>query len=176
MPTFRTFQAVYYRAGDGSQPVDDFVDGLPVPHQVALDNHIDRLNDLHPGQPHLPFPHSSQIRGELRELRCHYGRSLYRILYRRSGTLIILLHALSKNASRVPEGDIAIAEQRWEDFKARMDGSPRKPPRAAVTMPHDVHRVVLPSLIRWAPRRSRSIPPAKGRDVRGHESTWRPGA
>jgi hypothetical protein len=28
----------------------------------------------------------------LRELRCHYGRRLYRVFYRRSGRLVILLH------------------------------------------------------------------------------------
>jgi len=41
-----------------------------------------------------PFPHSSQIDGELRELRelrSHYGHVLYRILYRRSLNLIIPL-------------------------------------------------------------------------------------
>lgn len=61
---------------DGSEPVDRFIDRLSVKRQVVLDNQIDRLNSLTP--PHLPFPHSSQIDGELRELRCHYGRELYR--------------------------------------------------------------------------------------------------
>jgi hypothetical protein len=28
-------QAVYYRAADGSEPVDDFIESLPVKHQVA---------------------------------------------------------------------------------------------------------------------------------------------
>jgi len=36
------------------------------------------------------------VDGQVRELRCHYGRSLYRVLYRRSGTFLILLHSLSK--------------------------------------------------------------------------------
>jgi phage-related protein len=77
-------QAVYYRAADGSEPVNDFIDSLTVPRQVVLDNQIDRLNMLTAANPHLPFPHSSQVEGELRELRCHYGRELYRVLYRRS--------------------------------------------------------------------------------------------
>src|SRR5471030_1162823 len=90
-------QAVYYRAADGSQPVDAFLEALPVKHQVAVDNQIARLNMLTMKRPHLPFPHSSQIDGELRELRCHYGRVLYRILYRRSLDLIILLHMFRKD-------------------------------------------------------------------------------
>jgi hypothetical protein len=84
------FQAVYYRTSDGSEPVNDFVASLDVRRQVVVDNQIDRLNTLGPSNPHLPFPHSSQIEGELRELRCHYGRELYRILYQRSRNLTTL--------------------------------------------------------------------------------------
>lgn len=124
-------QAVYYRAPDGSEPVNDFLDGLSVKRQVVLDNQIDRLNMLTPSGPHLPFPHSSQIAGELRELRCHYGRELYRILYRRSRNLIVLLHIFRKDTGKTPEGDIALAQARWRDFWDRMDEAPRRPPRAA---------------------------------------------
>src|SRR5579862_3541396 len=60
---------------------------------AALDNQIDRLNTLGSDEPPPPFPHSSQIEGELRELRCHCGRDLYRVLYRRSENLFILLHS-----------------------------------------------------------------------------------
>jgi phage-related protein len=67
----------------------------------------------------------------LRELRCHYGSNLYRVLYRRSGNLFILLHILRKSGARLPASDIALAEQRWEDFQARMDADPRTPPRPA---------------------------------------------
>jgi len=125
------FQAVYYRAADGSQPVDDFIESLDPRTQAVLDQQIERLNLLGPSQPHLPFPHSSQIEGELRELRCHYGSSLYRVLYRRSGNLIVLLHMFRKDTGQVPEREIAIALARFEDFRARMDAPRRRPPRAA---------------------------------------------
>jgi phage-related protein len=128
-------QAVHYRAPDGTEPVNDFIGRLDAKRQVALDNQIDRLNMLTPSRPHLPFPHSSQVRGELRELRCHYGRELYRILYRRSRNLVILLHAFRKDTGRIPEAEIQIAEEPWADFKARMDALKRKRPRA---VGHDV--------------------------------------
>lgn len=124
-------QAVYYRASDGTEPVNDFIDHLSVKRQVALDNQIDRLNTLTPAEPHLPFPHSSQIDGELRELRCHFGREHYRIFYRRSVNLIVLIHAFRKDTGSVPLGEIEIAAQRWNDFKRRMDTPHRRPPRAA---------------------------------------------
>jgi phage-related protein len=125
------FQAVYYRDRAGHEPVRNFIDALDEDEQAALDNQIDRLNLLSDNLPHLPFPHSSQVEGELRELRCHYGRHLYRVLYRRSDRLIILLHIFAKRSAKIPEREMQIARDRWDDFKARMDAPRRVPPRAA---------------------------------------------
>jgi phage-related protein len=92
---------------------------------------ISLLNRLGNGDPPLPFPHSSQVEGQLRELRCHYGRDLYRILYQRSANLFVLLHALEKRTGALPQIDIVIAKQRFDEFRERMDGQPRRRPRAA---------------------------------------------
>lgn len=126
-----TLQAVYFRAADGSEPVLEFLAGLDAKPRAALMRQIDRLNDLSEAVPHLPFPHSSQVEGELRELRCHMGSDHYRVLYRRSKRLIVLLHVFPKRTGKLPQAEIKIAQERWEDFKARMDARPRKPPRAA---------------------------------------------
>ena len=126
-----SFQAVYYRDSGGAEPVREFIDGLDAKRRAALLRQIERLNLLSDQLPHLPFPHSSQIAGELRELRCHMGSDHYRVLYRRSERLIVLLHAFPKATAKVPPGEIKIAEDRWADFKARMEARPRKPPRAA---------------------------------------------
>lgn len=124
-------QAVFYRTSAGSEPVDEFIETLDSNRQAAIDFQIDRLNMLTTANPHLPFPHSSQVEGELRELRCHYGRELYRILYRRSRNLIVLLHMFRKDTAKLPPREIEIATQRWEDFEERMDAAKRLPPRAA---------------------------------------------
>ncbi|HEX9467824.1 MAG TPA: type II toxin-antitoxin system RelE/ParE family toxin [Acidimicrobiia bacterium] len=81
--------------------------------------------------PPLPFPHSSQVDGQLRELRCHYGRDLYRIFYQRSEAFFVLLHAIEKRTGALPAADIELAKARFEDFRQRMDIKPRRPPRAA---------------------------------------------
>lgn len=59
------------------------------------------------------------------------GSEHYRVLYRRSGRLIVLLHAFRKTTGKLPPSEVKIAQSRWADFKARMDARPRKPPRAA---------------------------------------------
>jgi phage-related protein len=125
------FQAIYFRAADGSEPVRTFIEDLGPKRRAALLRQIDRLNDLSDAMPHLPFPHSSQVDGELRELRCHMGSEHYRVLYRHSERLIVLLHAFPKTTGKLPASEIRIAQKRWQDFKARMDARPRKPPRAA---------------------------------------------
>jgi phage-related protein len=122
---------VYYRAEDGSQPVDDFIESLDERRQVVLDNQIDRLNGLDPSAPPLPFPNTSQVKGELRELRCHFGADHYRVLYRRSGNLFVLLHAFRKGTAKIPQSEVSIAETRFGDFKRRMNAPERRPPRAA---------------------------------------------
>lgn len=125
------FQAVYYRDGEGREPVRLFITALDEGTQQAVDRQVNRLNMLNDRVPHLPFPHSSQVAGEMRELRCHYGRNLYRVLHRRSDTLLVLLHIFAKRSAKIPAGEIAVAQERWDDFKARMAAEPRVPPRAA---------------------------------------------
>jgi len=126
MPVHAPWPVVDYRASDGSEPVDIAIDSLLPKIQVVIDNQIEILVAF---GPQVPFPHSSQVRGELRELRCHYGRQLFRILYCRSDNLFVLLHLIAKRSAMVPEADISIALERWTDFTARMNVEPRRPPR-----------------------------------------------
>lgn len=119
---------VCYRAADRSEPVNDAIDVLAVKVQVAIDNQIERLGLFGPD---LGFPYTSQIEGELRELRCHFGGDHYRILYQRSKNLFVLLHFLAKHSAAIPAADIRVAKARWDDFASRMNDRPRRPPRAA---------------------------------------------
>ncbi|MHB8696015.1 MAG: type II toxin-antitoxin system RelE/ParE family toxin [Solirubrobacteraceae bacterium] len=133
-PAFRQrgrTRAVFYRDRAGREPVNAFIDALPAAAQQTIDDQIDLLNGLPAEAPPIPFPHSSQVRGPLRELRCHYGRTLYRILYQRSATFCLLLHAIEKRTGHIPENDIATAEERFTDFRRRMDAMSRSGPRAA---------------------------------------------
>lgn len=122
-------QAVYYRDADGRQPVNDFIDKLSPERQEEIDYTISLLNRLGSSDPPLPFPYSSQVEGQLRELRCHYGRELHRIFYRRSRNPFVLLHAIEKRSAALPRPDIEFAKTRWDDFQARINAEHRRPPR-----------------------------------------------
>jgi phage-related protein len=125
-------QAIFYRDQSGREPVDEFIEGLPSKRAAKIDAFVDEyLNGQKADAPPPEFPVSSQIEGELRELRVRFGNTRYRVLYQRSGNLIVLLHAFEKNTGAVPTADKELAKRRMDDFKRRMDAEPRKPPRAA---------------------------------------------
>lgn len=60
-----------------------------------------------------------------------FGKTRYRLLYRRSGQLVVLLHLFEKNTEKLPARERELATRRFADFKARMDAERRVPPRAA---------------------------------------------
>lgn len=128
LPVPRNLIAKFYREPDGTQPVDEYIEQQPPAAKLALDRQIERVNLLDESNPHLAFPHSSQIEGELRELRCHYGRKLYRILYIRSEQFVVLLHVFDKHGAHVPEADKQLARERWADFRSRLAATRRQPP------------------------------------------------
>jgi phage-related protein len=141
-------QCVYYRDASGNEPVLEFLDKtFPVAPRSArasqvqikrfakrramVDLQIDRMNGLPDDYPPLAFPVTSQIEGELRELRITVGGQRYRILYQRSDNLFVLLHAIHKTTGSIPRADIDLAHKRFADFQERMDAERRRPPRAA---------------------------------------------
>lgn len=125
-------QAIYYRDKRGAEPVNRFIEALPPKRAAKIDDYVEEhLNGQPPEAPPPEFPLSSQIEGELRELRVRFANTRYRILYQRSESLIVLLHAFEKNTGAVPASEKAVAKRRMADFKRRMDAKPRKPPRAA---------------------------------------------
>lgn len=125
-------QAVYYRDKRGAEPVDRFIEALPAKRAAKIDDYVEEyLNGNPPDAPPPEYPITSQIEGELRELRVRFANTRYRILYQRSGNLIVLLHAIEKDTGAVPDADKELAKRRMADFKRRMDAERRVPPRAA---------------------------------------------
>jgi phage-related protein len=124
-------QSTYYRDEQYAQPVEQFIDALPLRQSAKVEAQLDEhLNGRPAEAPPPEFPITSQIEGELRELRIRFGGTRYRILYQRSGNLMILLHAFEKNTAAVPPSEVAIAKRRMRDLRKRMNAHPRKPPRA----------------------------------------------
>ena len=122
-----TWPVVYYRQSDGAEPADQFIRAQPAAAQAAIDNYLERLALF---GPQLGYPSTSQIEGELRELRPDLGNVHYRLLYRRTGNIFVILHAFTKSGARIDRAEIDVAIERWKDLKARMNAVPRRQPRA----------------------------------------------
>ena len=123
--------AIYYRDKRGAEPVNQFIDGLPAKRAAKIDDYVEEhLNGRPPQAPPPEHPITSQIDGELRELRVRFANTRYRILYQRSGNLVVLLHGFEKDTGAVPAAEKKTAKRRMADFKQRMSSKPRVPPRA----------------------------------------------
>jgi len=110
----------FYEDQEGSCPVEEFLDSLPEKHLGKVLQMIQMLEDR---GPNLPFPYSSQVEGKLRELRAHYGKVQYRILYYGDARgVFILLHAFRKQTAQIPEREKRLAWQRIRDDEQRKKG------------------------------------------------------
>lgn len=78
--------AIYYRDKRGVEPVDRFIDGLPAKRAAKIDDYVQEHLNGKPSDAQPPeHPITSQIEGELRELRVRFANTRYRVLYQRSG-------------------------------------------------------------------------------------------
>ena len=94
-------QAVYYRDLGGAEPVDEFIQALPPKRAAKIDDFVEEhLNDRPAAEPPPGFPLTSQIEGELRELRVRFANTRYRILYQRSENLVVLLQRWRRTPGR----------------------------------------------------------------------------
>jgi phage-related protein len=57
------------------------------------------------------------------------GNTHYRLLYRRTGNVFVLLHAFVKPGNRIARGEIDLAQRRWADLVERLNEDPRTGPR-----------------------------------------------
>lgn len=76
--------------------------------------------------PHLPFPHSSPRASCARFAATTVDGSTESSTGARIA-LLIVLHVFAKRSAKIPEREIRVAQERWDDFKARMKAERRVP-------------------------------------------------
>jgi len=114
------WQYEFYRNATGEEPVKTFLDSLDRKARAKVFQTVGILSEF---GPIVPFPYSSHVQGEIRELRAHYGKTLYRILYfHDSQGTFILLHAFEKSTAQIPVREIKIAQARIHDYLSQKKG------------------------------------------------------
>lgn len=135
----------FYEEQNGAAPVEEFLADLPRKHRAKALAIIKLLEEIGPA---LPFPHSSQVRGKLRELRTQQSKDKIRILYfADEKRWFILLHAFIKRTGKLSEKDIAIAEQRMNQHNlmlqrtsggSKSSSTYKEPPSIKTNMEYEV--------------------------------------
>lgn len=96
-------EVYFYREEDGSLPLLDWLDELPLKVQVKCTHRINRLAEL--GN-ELRRPETDYLRDGIYELRATYQGVHYRILYFFSGRAVVVLsHGLTKE-KEIPTREI----------------------------------------------------------------------
>ena len=107
----------FYEDEAGERPVEEFLQRLSEPEAGKI---LQVLQMLEEWGPRLPFPYSSQVEGRLRELRIHYGRTLYRVFYYADAQrTFVLLHAFEKRSQALPESELRLALKRMAKDQGR---------------------------------------------------------
>ena len=106
-------ELVLYRESDGSVPLRDWLDRLPLKVRGKCFVALERLKEL--GN-ELRRPMADYLRDGIYELRVRFRNTNYRMLYFFAGQQIVVVsHGLTKE-QRVPTCDIALAEKRRQAF------------------------------------------------------------
>ena len=92
----------------------EFIDSLDTKAKAKVARTIDLLQQFGIS---LGMPYAKHVEGQLWELRTHYGRNRYRIIYfLATGQTFILLHGFIKKSGPIPGRDMDMARRRREDY------------------------------------------------------------
>jgi phage-related protein len=104
-PQTDPFEVVFFKEGDGSVPLLDWLDLMKPPKAVAKCRVVIELLRALGNQ--LRRPHADYLRDGIFELRTKLGRVRYRMLYFFHGSsLAVLTHGFTKQQSAVPDEEI----------------------------------------------------------------------
>jgi len=108
---------IFYEKEDGTMPVQEFLDKLPIKHHAKALRDIDVLEKYGTT---LTEPHVKHIKGKLWELRIKSANDISRIFYFIPvSKKIILLHGFVKKMQKTPNKEIETANNYLEDYRRR---------------------------------------------------------
>jgi phage-related protein len=108
---------IFYEKEDGTTPVQEFLDRLPVKHCAKALRDIDVLEKYGTA---LTEPHVKHIKGKLWELRIKSASDISRIFYFVPvGRDIVLLHGFVKKTRKTPHKEIETANTYLNDYQRR---------------------------------------------------------
>jgi len=110
----------FYTEGDGTSPIEAFLDSLDLKTRARFRWSMEQLR-VRNLQARAPL--ARHLEGDLWELREESQTNIYRIIYFFfTGRRIVFLHGFQKKTQKTPANELAMARKRYAAFKAREEG------------------------------------------------------
>ena len=104
----------FYRETTGSEPVRDWLKGLPVDEKREIGTDIKTVQFGWP----IGMPVVDHIDGELWEVRTRLSTRIARVLFALEGDVMVLLHGFIKKERKMPRSDLDLARQRLKKLRS----------------------------------------------------------
>ena len=104
----------FFRQGaSGSEPVRDWLQGLPLEEKKAVGEDIKAVQFGWP----LGLPLVDHLGGDLWEVRVRLGSRIARVLFVVDGAVMVLLHGFIKKDQKTPKQDLDLAKNRLKRMR-----------------------------------------------------------
>lgn len=104
----------YYTKEDGSSPIKDFIDSLPLKAKARAFKTLELLESygIQMGEPHV-----KHVGKKLWELRVKAQEGIFRFFFTvRQNRIIILLHGFQKKTEKTPKRELDVALKRMKEL------------------------------------------------------------
>jgi hypothetical protein len=107
----------FYRTADGTKPVSDWLDDLDDERAQAVAMGVKFFEEY----PSLVVPTKifEKVRGEIWEIKAHYGKEQFRLYSFKDDALVIAAVGVEKKWRKARNTDVELAEKRRKDHLAR---------------------------------------------------------
>ena len=104
----------FFRESTGSEPVRDWLKGLPAAEMREIGADIKTVQFGWP----VGMPLVDHIDGGIWEVRTRLATRLARVLFTLEGNLMVLLHGFIKKERKTPKADLDLAKQRLKKIRS----------------------------------------------------------
>lgn len=105
-------QAIFYRSGNGDEPVREWLKALDKADRQAVGEDIAYVQYKWP----IGKPRVDHLRGAIWEVRSRIGNRIARVLFAVEQSEMILLHAFIKKTQQTNPADIDLATRRFKEW------------------------------------------------------------
>jgi phage-related protein len=113
MPSPLRLDAVFFRSKSGTEPVREWLKGLPKDDRRKIGEDIAYVQFKWP----IGKPRVDHLRGPVWEVRSSVGNRIARTLFAVEDGQMVLLHGFIKKTQQTPDSDFELALRRFKEWQ-----------------------------------------------------------